>query len=90
MCVHQDAGGNKKKLWVFDIYQCPVPNRDDVNPLEDIAPKKMSLLKYAPVTSCDAEKSSSAYKHILSDKRKSVTPKNMGKIVILYCASKNQ
>jgi hypothetical protein len=42
---------------------------DHVDPPKDTAPEKIPLLKYAPVTSCDAEISFSAYKHVLSDKR---------------------
>jgi hypothetical protein len=44
---------------------CQVLNADDVDPPEDIAPEKIPLLKYTPVTSCDVERSFSAYKHIL-------------------------
>jgi hypothetical protein len=36
---------------------CQVFNWDDVDPPEDIAPEKMPLLIYAPVISCDVEKS---------------------------------
>jgi hypothetical protein len=50
-----------------------------VVPPEDIVPEKVSLLKYALVTACEAESSFSAYKHILLDKRQSMTPENMEK-----------
>jgi hypothetical protein len=49
------------------VYQ--VRNGNDVDSPEVIVAEKISLLKYAPVTSCDVERSFSAYKHILSDKR---------------------
>jgi hypothetical protein len=77
---------------VFSIFTsvCKVINGDDVDPPEDIAPEKIPLLKYSPVTSCDAERSFSAHKHILSDKRKSVTPENMEKFLFVYYASRNQ
>jgi hypothetical protein len=65
-------------------------NGDDAELSEDIASEKIPLLRYAPVTSFDVERSFSAYTHILSNKRQSITPENMGKILILYCASKNQ
>jgi hypothetical protein len=68
---------------------CQVINGNNVDPPEDITPEKIPLLKYAPVISCDAERSFSAYKHILSDKRQSRTPENMEKIVTVYRASKN-
>jgi hypothetical protein len=48
---------------------CQVLNGDDVDPPEDIASEKIPLLKYAPMTSCNAERNFSAYKDILSDKR---------------------
>jgi hypothetical protein len=64
---------------------CQVLNGDDVFPPEDIAPEKIPLLKYAPVTACDVERSFSAYEHILLDKRQSVTPENMEKILIVCC-----
>jgi hypothetical protein len=68
-CVHQVAGGVKRNPGFSTFTSvCQVRNGDDVDPPEDIAPDKMHLLKYAPVTSCDAENSFSAYKYILSDK----------------------
>jgi hypothetical protein len=63
-----------------------VLNADNLDPLGDIAPEKISLLKYAPVTSCYVKRFFSAYKHILSDKRQSMTPQNMEKILIVYFA----
>jgi hypothetical protein len=36
---------------------CQVLNGDDIDPpLKTFAPEKISMLKYAPVTSCDAKK----------------------------------
>jgi hypothetical protein len=69
---------------------CQIHNGDGVDPPEDIALEKIPLLKCAPVTPCDVERSFSVYKYILSDKRQSVTPENMEKILLVYCASKNQ
>jgi hypothetical protein len=48
------------------VYQ--VLNNDEADFPVDIAPEEIPLLKYASVTSCDVERSFSAYKHILSDK----------------------
>jgi hypothetical protein len=45
---------------------CQVPNGDNVDPPEHTAPEKIPLLKYAPVISCEEERSFSTYKHILS------------------------
>jgi hypothetical protein len=54
-------------------------------PLNIILLRKIHLLKYAPVTSCDVESPFSAYKHILSDKNNQRPPENMEKILIVYC-----
>jgi hypothetical protein len=51
---------------------CQALSGDDVDP-----PEKIPFLKYAPVTSCDVERCFSARKHILSDKRQSMTPANI-------------
>jgi hypothetical protein len=59
---------------------------DETNDNKTPTPEKITLLKYTPVTSCDTERSFSAYKHILSHKRQSMTPENTEKILILYCA----
>jgi hypothetical protein len=64
---------------------CQVLNGADVDPLKT-APEKIPLLKYAPVTSCDEEISLSSCRHILSNKRQSMTPENMENILIVYCA----
>nr|CAD7398883.1 unnamed protein product [Timema poppensis] len=40
---------------------------------ENTSPEKFILMKYVPVTYCDVEKTLSTYKHILSDKRQSMT-----------------
>jgi hypothetical protein len=47
----------------------------------------MPLLKYATVTSYDVEGTFSAYRHILLDKRQSMTPENTKRLLIVYCAS---
>jgi hypothetical protein len=39
----------------------------------------VEIRKYAPMTPCDAERSFSDYRHILSDRRKSRTLENMEK-----------
>jgi hypothetical protein len=58
---------------------CPPSCRQD--PPEDITPEKIPLLEYASVTSWDEERYFSAYKHILSDRRQSITPENMEEIL---------
>lgn len=52
---------------------------------EDIPSSLWSKYKYAPVTSCDVERSFSAYKLILSEKRHNFTPANLEKNLIIYC-----
>jgi hypothetical protein len=58
---------------------CQVLDGDSVDLPEVIAPEKMPFLKYAPVMSCDVERSFSAYKHIISDRRQSVVPQKIWK-----------
>jgi hypothetical protein len=69
---------------------CQVLNGDDVDPAEDIAPEEIPFLKYSPMTSCAVERSFSAHKQILSDKKQPRPPENMGNILIVYCALKSQ
>jgi exonuclease VII small subunit len=45
-------------------------------------------LKCLPVTSCDVERSFSLYKSILTEKRHSLTPDNIEKLLICYSQSK--
>jgi hypothetical protein len=45
-------------------------------------------LKFLPVTSCDVERSFSLYKNILTEKRHSLTPDNIEKLLICYSQSK--
>lgn len=54
---------------------------------EEIPPELVSAYKYCPITSVDVERSFSAYKLILSDKRHKFTPENLEKIMIVYCKS---
>ncbi|PSN57822.1 hypothetical protein C0J52_04396 [Blattella germanica] len=46
---------------------------------KDIAPNHIHLFKYAPLTSCEFERSFSLYKNIISDRRQNLTPENMEK-----------
>lgn len=45
--------------------------------------------KYAPITSCDVERSFSQYKNILSDKRLNFTTENLKFYVVTHCNFKN-
>lgn len=49
--------------------------------------QKQNILyyKYAPITSCDVERSFSAYKNIFSEKRQNLKVENLEKLLITYC-----
>jgi hypothetical protein len=61
---------------------------EDTDAPEDISPGKFHLLKFAPVTSSDVERSFFTYKIILSDRRLSMTAENMEKYLVVHCVSK--
>jgi hypothetical protein len=42
-----------------------------------LAPGMISAMKFAPLTSCDVERSFSVYKNILADNRTNFTPENL-------------
>lgn len=52
---------------------------------ETVKREFISKFKYAPITSCDVERSFSAYKLILTDKRHSLTVETMEKTIVAYC-----
>ena len=51
----------------------------------DLPPNIISLYKYAPLTSCDVERSFSIYKSILVDNRKSFKLENLEMYMICHC-----
>jgi hypothetical protein len=51
----------------------------------DLAPSMIAAMKFAPMQSCDVERSFSAYKNILADRRTSFTPENLEMVVICNC-----
>jgi hypothetical protein len=51
----------------------------------EMAPQMVAALKYAPMTSCDVERSFSIYKNILTDNRTKFTPENLEKYIITNC-----
>lgn len=53
-----------------------------------LSPEAISSLKDAPITSCDVERSFSAYKMVLSDRRQNFTMANLEKYLIIYCFNK--
>lgn len=44
---------------------------------------------YAPITSCDVERSFSKYKSFLADNRHSFSPENLKMTFVSYCNSRN-
>lgn len=61
-----------------------------INGTSQILPEEVSAemapnFKFCPVTSVDVERSFSAYKLVLSDKRHKFAPENLEKYVIVYC-----
>lgn len=63
-------------------------NGETVESIENILPSTIPLYKYAPVTTCDVERSFSIYKNILSDRRQSMSTDNIEKYLIINCATK--
>ena len=51
----------------------------------DLEPNEIRLFRYAPVTSCDVERSFSQFKSILRDNRISFTKENLTKYVVTQC-----
>ena len=54
------------------------------------SPEMLSSFKYAPITSVDVERSFSAYKHIVTNRRHNLTEINMEHIIVTYCFSNNK
>lgn len=54
---------------------------------EDLTSQDMVYFKYAPITSVDVERSFSAYKNILSDRRRRLKFENIRKMLIVQCNS---
>ena len=52
---------------------------------QEIASGDVANFKYCPVTSVDVERSFSAYKLILTDKRRNLTPIHLEQMVVTYC-----
>lgn len=53
--------------------------------IEKLLPNELNAYAYAPVTSCDVERTFSSYKHILSDRRHRFTFENLKMHVIINC-----
>lgn len=66
------------------IFNKTTENPDNVS----IDKKYWDKFIYAPVSSCDVERSFSAFKNVLQDKRESFTAENIEKVLIVYCNRK--
>ncbi len=58
----------------------------DISDIEvDLTVEEISLFKYAPITSCDVERSFSQYKTLLRSNRLSFTEENFKMTLITHC-----
>lgn len=53
--------------------------------IRNLSPSELNGYVFAPVTSCDVERSFSSYKHIFDEKRRSFIFENLKQHLILYC-----
>jgi hypothetical protein len=53
----------------------------------ELGSNNFTFFKYAPIASCDVERSFSRYKTVLSDNRRSLLFENFTMCVIVYCNS---
>lgn len=64
-------------------------NGENVEPPKSIIPSRIPLYKYAPLTSCEVERSFSIYKNILSDRRLCMTAEHLEKYIIINCGHRS-
>lgn len=53
-----------------------------------LSPAELAMFKFSPTTSCDVERSFSAYKMVFDIRRKSFTFENLKKHLVVYCNQK--
>lgn len=56
----------------------------------DMDPDTICKFKYAPITSCEVERTFSFYKHVLSDRRQNLTVENLEKYMVVYSYQNNK
>lgn len=61
----------------------------DDNYINNLEPNEIAAFNYAPTTSCDVERTFSAYKRVLEDCRRNMTFENVSKHVIIHCFQNN-
>lgn len=58
---------------------------DQDEEIKELTPVELEAFKYAPITSCDVERSFSVYKRVLEDCRRAFVFDNLKKHVIIHC-----
>lgn len=76
-----DSNPGLKKVQCISEYLCGIPRSLP----EECSESSVPVYKYCPITSVDVERSFSAYKLILTDNRRSLTPENIEKLLVAYC-----
>lgn len=71
---------------ILKVHQLLNCNSENNSEIDNIAREHIVKYKYAPLTSCDVERSFSAYKMIFSEKRQNLTVENLEKIIVVYCS----
>jgi len=64
---------------------CSILNGETDSVGIDFTPVQVSGLKYAPITSCDVERSFSRYKAVMRDNRQSFKPENISMYMVSHC-----
>lgn len=60
-------------------------NTEDLSGIEPVTNENIIKYKFSPITSCDVERSFSAYKMVFGEKRQSLSINNLEKIMVIYC-----
>ena len=55
----------------------------------DLSPNEIAAFEFAPITTCDVERSFSVYKSMLADNRKRFLFKNLRKLFVIRCNFRN-
>lgn len=53
--------------------------------IDELTPDELNAFRFAPITSCDVERTFSMYKNVLSDNRRSLLFENIKKYVVIVC-----
>ncbi|CAH1995587.1 unnamed protein product [Acanthoscelides obtectus] len=59
--------------------------QNQIDPDIKMKPSDIASLKFAPITSCDVERSFSAFKNLLTDKRHNLSLDSINQLLVLYC-----